>query len=72
MRTRRTVAAEPGPQAPPVAAPRPPLSVRQVAQLRAISLCCDKAIVRWWTGQPVRQATAERLSNAAAELGIAC
>jgi hypothetical protein len=47
-----------------------PLRTSERARLRAVSLCADKTIVRWWNGEEVRAASAERLERAAAETGI--
>lgn len=50
--------------------PNPPLRTSDKATLRAASLCADKTIERWWRGENVRGASAERLERAAAQTGI--
>lgn len=52
-------------------ASRPALSAHQRAKLRARSMCAEQTIDRWWRDRrSVREATDERLTQAAREEGI--
>jgi hypothetical protein len=54
--------------------PRPAARVplRVCAKLRAVTLCDEDTIARWWRDrEAVRTATDERLTEAARSLGIA-
>lgn len=49
---------------------RADINVRQIAQLRARTLCDEVTIRRWAAGAACRDATMLRLATACAELGI--
>jgi hypothetical protein len=46
------------------------LTPHERAQLRSISFCDERTIVRWWAGEPIRQSSLGRLEQAAKQLGI--
>jgi len=54
----------------PESAPPPPLTTEQRAKLRAITMCDERTIKRWWARESVNRAIAFRLDFAARELGI--
>jgi hypothetical protein len=50
--------------------PRAKLNPLDRARLRVETMCTDRTISKWARGEPVRLATARRLSRAAEHLGI--
>lgn len=50
--------------------PKRELTSRERAQLRAMTMCDERTIKRWWTGERVHPAIAESLRVAAKKLGI--
>ena len=48
----------------------PALTARDRARLRALTLCDETTIDRWWRHEDVRPATDERLASAARKLRI--
>ena len=55
---------------PSVPPPRPPLAPSARAQLRAMTMCAEKTVDRWWRGDRVQPVNNERLTRAAEQLGL--